>query len=86
MTDAAILMAPESNRFPKKSGMVFDDKCWVMTRVLRPSTLQAKSEPIKALPKPIQVEAKPKFQPNCRRESCTTEYRSLSNRKEYSGR
>ena len=27
--------------------------------------LQASSEPIKAFPRPIQVEARPKFHPNC---------------------
>ena len=65
ITEAAIFSFPESKRLPKKSGMVRLSMCWVMTRVRRPSTIQASMEPRKALPSPIQVLAMPKFQPNC---------------------
>ena len=36
-----------------------------MILVRRPRMFQAMSEPMKALPSPAQVEASPKFQPNC---------------------
>ena len=36
-----------------------------MIRVRLPKITQARSEPIKALPIPIQVDAIPNFQPNC---------------------
>ena len=64
MTAAAILSALLSKRFPKKSDMVAVFKCRVMIRVLLPRRFQASKEPIKALPKPIQVDATPNFQPN----------------------
>ena len=51
-------------RLPKNSGMVALSRCWVMTRVRRPSTAQASREPRKALPSPAQVAAMPYFQPN----------------------
>ena len=35
-----------------------------MIRVRRPSTAQARSDPMNAFPRPIQVEASPYFQPN----------------------
>ena len=54
----------ESKRRAKNSGMVALDRCWVMMRVRRPSTAQASSEPITALPRPTQVAAMPNFQPN----------------------
>ena len=56
--------ALESYLLPKNSGIVREPKWFVIRRVRRPNTTQAKSEPRKALPKPIQVEAMPKFQPN----------------------
>ena len=65
MTDAAILSEGLPKRSPKNWGIVAAPKCWVMMRVRRPSTTQAKSEPSSALPMPIQVEAMPNFQPNC---------------------
>ena len=46
-------------------GIVEEERCCVITRVRLPSTAQASSEPIKALPRPIQVAAIPYFQPNC---------------------
>ena len=64
MTAAAIFSALESYRFIKKSGMVAVSRCWVMTRVRLPSTFHASSEPMKALPRPIHVEAIPNFHPN----------------------
>ncbi len=54
----------EAKRRPKKSGIVFESKKRVMILVRLPKTAQANSEPIKAFPKPIHVEATPKFQPN----------------------
>lgn len=65
MTDATVRRAGQQYRLAKKSGMVADSKCLVMTRVRRPSTTQASRLPMRALPMPIQVEATPKFQPNC---------------------
>jgi hypothetical protein len=65
MIEAAILSAFESNLFQKKSGMVFEFKCWVITRVRRPRIAQGIREPMKAFPRPIQVDATPKFHPNC---------------------
>jgi len=52
-------------RFPKKSGIVALCRWCVRRRVRRPSILQASSEPMMALPIPIQVAARPYFQPNC---------------------
>ena len=63
--EAASLRARLSKRLPKNSGMVALSRCWVMTRVRRPSTAQASSEPKKALPSPAQVAAMPYFHPNC---------------------
>ena len=65
MSDAPIFSALLPKRLPKNSGMVAALRCCVMMRVLRPSTAQASSEPISALPTPIQVVATPYFQPNC---------------------
>ena len=65
MTDAATLRPGERNLEPKKSGIVRLDRCCVMILVRLPSISHASSEPMKALPRPIQVDAIPKFQPNC---------------------
>ena len=65
MAEATIFSALLSNRLPKNSGMVEADKCFVITRGRLPSTTQASRLPIRALPRPIQVEASPYFQPNC---------------------
>ena len=65
ITDATIFRALLSKRWPKNSGMVEEERCWVMTRVRRPRTTQARRLPMMALPRPIQVEAMPYFQPNC---------------------
>ena len=54
-----------SKRVPKKSGMVRELMCWVISFVRRPSTSQASSEPMTALPMPIQADEMPYFQPNC---------------------
>ena len=54
-----------SKRQPKNSGMVEEERCWVMTRVRRPKTTHASKLPMMAFPKPIQVEAMPYFHPNC---------------------
>ena len=54
-----------SKRRPKNSGMVAAERWFVITRVRRPSTTQAIRLPMTALPRPIQVEARPYFQPNC---------------------
>ena len=61
---AAVRSLSLSYRVPKKSGMVLLERCWVMIRVRRPRMSQASSDPMKAFPRPIQVEARPKFQPN----------------------
>ena len=61
---AAVRSFGLSYRVPKKSGMVLLERCWVMIRVRRPKMSQASRDPIKALPRPIQVDARPKFQPN----------------------
>ena len=52
MSDAPIFSALLPKRLPKNSGMVAALRCCVMMRVLRPSTAQASSEPISALPTP----------------------------------
>ena len=64
MTDAAIFSASLSKRLPKKSGIVAELRCWVMMRVRRPKTVQARKEPSSALPIPAQVAAIPYFHPN----------------------
>ena len=64
ITEAAILSFSELKRLPKKSGIVFESMCCVITLVLLPRIIQARREPKSALPIPIQVEARPKFQPN----------------------
>ncbi len=65
IADAASFRGLLSKRCPKNSGMVALFKCWVITRVRRPSTAQARREPKKAFPSPAQVAAIPYFQPNC---------------------
>ena len=65
MMEAATFRDLLSKRSPKNWGMVAESKCWVMIRVRRPRMIQAIMEPIRALPRPIQVEAMPYFQPNC---------------------
>jgi hypothetical protein len=65
ISDATILSILLLKRFSKNSGMVDAPKCLVIRRVRRPSKNQAKSEPISALPIPIQVDETPNFQPNC---------------------
>ena len=65
MRAAATRRALLSNLLPKKSGIVLEFKCFVMTLVLLPRMIHARSEPITALPIPIQVDATPYFQPNC---------------------
>ena len=65
MTEPTICRAFEPKRLPKNSGMVLASSFWVMTLVLLPSISQARRDPINAFPRPIQVEATPKFQPNC---------------------
>ena len=64
MTEAASCKFLLSKRLPKNSGIVAESKCWVMMRVRRPRIIQASIEPINALPRPIQVDAMPYFQPN----------------------
>ena len=64
ITEAISFRDRLSKRLPKNSGMVALSRCWVMTRVRRPSTAQAKREPNRALPMPAQVAAMPYFQPN----------------------
>ena len=64
MIEAPIFSPLEPKRLPKNSGMVALSRCWLISRVRRPSTTQASSEPKKALPRPIHVEATPKRQPN----------------------
>ena len=63
--DAAIFNPFEKKRFSKKSGMVLLESFCVMMRVRLPKMTHARSEPINAFPRPIQVEARPKFHPNC---------------------
>ena len=65
MTEAPIFSGLLPKRSPKNWGMVAESRCWVMMRVLRPSTTQANSEPMTAFPMPAQVAAIPYFQPNC---------------------
>ena len=65
MMDAPIFSALLSKRLPKNSGMVAELRCCVIMRVRLPKIAQARNEPISALPKPIQVDAIPNFQPNC---------------------
>ena len=65
MMEAMTFREEEPKRFSKKSGMVALPRCCVMMRVRRPSTTQASREPITAFPRPTQVEAMPKRQPNC---------------------
>ena len=65
MTDAPILSELLSNLFPKNSGIVAVFKCCDISLVLLPRITHANSEPISALPIPIQVEAMPNFHPNC---------------------
>ena len=65
ITEAATFNGTDSNLFPKKSGIVLASRCCVITLVLLPRTFHASSEPINALPSPAQVDARPKFQPNC---------------------
>ncbi len=60
----AIWSALDSKRLPKKSGIVRESSFCVMTRVRRPRTSHARSEPMNALPRPIQVADRPYFQPN----------------------
>ena len=59
MRAAATLSALLSNLLPKKSGIVFESRCFVMTLVRRPRTIHARSEPMTALPIPIHVEDTP---------------------------
>ena len=63
--EATIFSAEESKRFSKNAGMVAAFIAFVMIRVRLPRITQARSEPIKAFPRPIQVEARPYLQPNC---------------------
>ena len=65
ITDAATFKGVELNLFPKKSGIVFASTCCVITLVLLPNTFHASKEPMNAFPKPAQVDASPKFHPNC---------------------
>ena len=65
ITEAAIFSAGDEKRVPKKAGMVLLSSFCVMRRVRLPSSTQASSEPIKALPSPIHVDASPYFHPNC---------------------
>ena len=59
INDAAILSASLRSLLPKKSGIVALAKYWLIMRVLLPSTAQAISEPINALPSPAHVAAIP---------------------------
>ena len=65
MAEARSLSFLLPKRLPKNSGMVALSRCWLMIRVRRPSTAQARSEPKRALPMPTQVAATPYFHPNC---------------------
>ena len=62
--EAAIFMPWLWKRLPKNSGMVAEERCLLMTLVRRPRMTQASRLPIRALPMPIQVEARPYFHPN----------------------
>ena len=64
ITDAAIFNELFPNLFSKKSGMVLEFKCCVITLVRRPRTTQAMRDPSMALPIPAQVDAIPYFHPN----------------------
>ena len=64
MAEAASFSPRLPKRLPKNWGMVAASRCCVMTRVRRPRTAQASSEPSRALPMPAQVAATPYFQPN----------------------
>ena len=64
MAEAAIFSRRLPYLSPKKSGMVLDLRCWLMTRVLLPRMTQARRLPMTAFPIPIQVEARPYFHPN----------------------
>ena len=64
MTDAAIFNELLPNLFSKKSGMVLEFKCCVITLVRRPRTTHAIRDPNMALPMPAHVEAIPYFHPN----------------------
>ena len=64
ITADAILSALELYLFAKKSGIVAESMCCVITRVLLPRMFHASREPIKAFPKPIHVDARPNLQPN----------------------
>ena len=64
MIEAATRSPWLAKRVPKKSGMVRLSMCCVMSLVLRPRTIHASSDPIRALPTPIHVLDNPYFQPN----------------------
>ena len=64
MADDAGFMPRLWKRAAKNCGMVALFRCWVITRVRRPSTAHASSEPKIALPMPAHVAAMPYFQPN----------------------
>ena len=64
MTDATSFSFLDPKRRPKKSGIVLLSRYWVISLVLLPRITQASRDPIKAFPRPTQVEAMPYFQPN----------------------
>ena len=49
--------------FSKNSGIVLDERLWVILLVLLARSFQARKHPRTALPTPIQIEPKPMFQP-----------------------
>ena len=65
ITEATTRSPWSPKRVPKKSGMVRDSMCCVISLVRFPSSIHASSEPIRALPMPIHVADIPYFQPNC---------------------
>jgi hypothetical protein len=59
-----IRIAADLYRDPKNSGIVALSKCLDITRVRRPKTSHASSDPIIALPNPIQIADTPYAHPN----------------------
>lgn len=64
IAEAVILSALLSYLSPKKSGIVLEFRCCVITLVRLPSTTHASRLPMIAFPIPIHVDARPYFHPN----------------------
>ena len=65
IAEAVIFSALLPYLSPKKSGIVLEFRCCVITLVRLPSTTHASRLPINAFPSPIHVDARPYFHPNC---------------------